>query len=401
MNFPELLRVAFRALKANKTRGFLTMLGIVIGVSAVILLVSIGSGLKTYISIQLEGLGSNLVIVMPGELGFGEEGQGGPPGAGAAASKLTLDYVHLIKRKGETVKRAAGYTENYATLKFGQNTDTTQVAGVSWEHPQMRDQPVAKGAFFTRSEEERAKRVVVLGSTAAEELFGSQDPIGKRITIADSSYTVLGVLEERGAMAGIDFDDQAFIPVTTALRQFDMENIHSILIESKSPETVSETVKEVEKILLGELDEDEFSVLDAKDILSTVTSILGALTAALGGIAAISLLVGGIGIMNIMLISVTERTREIGLRKAVGATPGVIMLQFLIESVVLSVGGGLVGILLGTAGSLGLNRFMPTSVTPWSVAIAFFVSTMIGIIFGVGPATKAARLSPIDALRYE
>ena len=400
MNFLELLRVALEALRANKTRGFLTMLGIIIGVAAVILLVAIGSGLKTYVAKQLEGLGWNQVIVMPGKLGLGEGSQG-PPGAGMAASKLTLEHVRLLERRAETVKRVAGYTENNATIKFGQDSHTTQVAGVGWEHPQMRNQPVKEGTFFTRSEQERAKRVAVLGKTVAQDLFGGQSPVGKRITIADSPYTVLGVLEEKGAIASIDIDDQVFIPVTTALRQFDMENIVGIFVESKNPDDISKTVNEVEAVLLEELDKDEFSVLEAKDLLSTVTAILGALTAALGGIAAISLLVGGIGIMNIMLVSVAERTREIGLRKAVGATPGVIMLQFLIESVVLSVGGGVMGILLGGTGSLVLSRFMPSSVTLWSVTIAFFVSTMIGIVFGVGPATKAARLNPIDALRYE
>jgi putative ABC transport system permease protein len=400
MNFWELIKVAFQALKANKTRALLTMMGIIIGVAAVILLVSIGSGLKTYIAKQLEGLGWSQVVVMAGELGLGE-GHQGPPGAGMAASKLTLEHVQRIERKAETAKRVAGYTENSATMKFGQKTHTTQVAGTSWEHLEMRRESVKEGAFFTREEQERGKRVAVLGNTVAEELFATQDPIGKRITIADSPYRVLGVLEEKGAVAGIDIDDQVFIPVTTALRQFDMENLITIFVESRTPETVSQTVEEVEKILGEELEEDEFSVLEAKDLLSTVTSILGALTAALGGIAAISLVVGGIGIMNIMLVSVTERTHEIGLRKAVGATPTTIMAQFLIEAVILSVGGGLLGIFLGAAGSLVLHQFMPTSITFWSVATASLVSAAIGIFFGVGPATKAARLNPIDALRYE
>lgn len=400
MNLFELLRVALSALSTNKTRSFLTMLGIIIGVSAVILVISIGQGLKVYITQQLEGLGSNLVMVVPGKFELGE-GRQGPPGAGMAASKLTLDHIWTIERKAETVNRVAGYTENNATMKFGQNTHTTQVAGTSWEYPEMRNQSVKNGTFFTREEQERAKRVAMLGTTVAEKLFGAQDPIGKRITIADSPYTVLGVLEEKGAVAGIDIDDQVFIPVTTALRQFDMENLVAIFVESKTPETVSKTVSEVEKILAEELEEDEFSVLEAKDLLSTVTSILGALTAALGGIAAISLVVGGIGIMNIMLVSVTERTHEIGLRKAVGATPAMIMFQFLIEATVLSVGGGLIGIFLGATGSLLLHRFIPTSVTYWSAAIAFLVSATIGIVFGVGPATKAARLNPIEALRYE
>jgi putative ABC transport system permease protein len=196
-------------------------------------------------------------------------------------------------------------------------------------------------------------------------------------------------------------DDQVFIPATTAMRQFDMEYIQSLWVQSQSSETVTETKEEIEKILLKTLDEDEFSVLDTKSILSVISSILSVLTAALGGIAAISLIVGGIGIMNIMLVSVTERTREVGLRKAVGATPQNILTQFLIEAVVLSLFGGLIGILLGIGGAFLVGRFFTTTVTPWAIGLAFGVSSLIGIIFGVAPAAKAARLNPIDALRYE
>jgi len=196
-------------------------------------------------------------------------------------------------------------------------------------------------------------------------------------------------------------DDQVFVPATTAMRQFDMEYIMSLWVQSQSSETISQTKEEIEKILLKTLDDDEFSVLDTKSILGVISSVLGTLTAALSGIAAISLVVGGIGIMNIMLVSVTERTREIGLRKAVGATPQNILIQFLIEAMVLSFLGGLIGILIGVGGSLLIGRFFTTTVSLWAVLLAFGVSALIGIIFGVAPAAKAAKLNPIDALRYE
>jgi putative ABC transport system permease protein len=403
MEFIEISKVALRALNTNKIRSSLTMLGIIIGVASVILLVSIGTGIKTYITQQLEGLGSNLVMVIPGHFEFtaGGGGGGGTPGAGAASSKLTIDQSKDILKKTSTAVRVMPYTENNGTIKYKDKTHTTQVAGVTYVYQEIRNQFVNQGRFFTPSQENAAKKVVVLGKTVAEEVFGNEDPVNKIVTISDQSYKVLGVLEPKGAMAGVDMDNQMFIPVTTALKQYDMENVQAFWIESESPETVEKTKIEVENVLKKTLDEDDFSVLDTKSLLTVVSSILGALTAALAGIAAISLVVGGIGIMNIMLVSVTERTREIGLRKAVGATQNDILGQFLIESVVLSVVGGLIGILIGTIFSAIIGHFLNTSITLWSVTIAFFVSAAVGIVFGVAPAAKAAKLNPIDALRYE
>ncbi len=403
MELIEISKVALKALRTNKVRSGLTMLGIIIGVASVIMLVSIGTGLKNYITEQLEGLGTNLVMVIPGhfEFGAGGGGGGGTPGAGTAASQITLDHVNDILRRSTTVVRAMGYTENNGTIKYKNNTHTTQVAGVSHEYQEMRNQVVEEGRFFTPSQENAAKKVVILGKTVAEEVFENENPVNKLVTISDQRYKVLGILEEKGSLAGVDMDNQMFIPVTTALKQYDMENIHAIWVESESPDTVEQTKLEVENIMKKTLDEEDFSVLDTKSLLSIVSSILGVLTTGLAGIAAISLVVGGIGIMNIMLVSVTERTREIGLRKAVGATQGNILTQFLIESVVLSVFGGLIGILLGGGLSILIGRFLNTSVTLWSIGISFFVSAAVGIIFGVAPAAKAAKLDPIDALRYE
>lgn len=401
MDTIEVTKVAFEALKSNKVRSALTMLGIIIGVTSVILLISIGTGLKTYITEQLEDLGADALFIIPGEMEVGGGGRGGVPGAGVAASKFTFDHINDLKREAQTIKAVMAYTENNGTMKYKGKIHITQVAGVGPSYPEVRDQKVVLGSFFTTSQYNSGKKVAVLGKTVADDLFGEENPVGKKITISEQRYTVSGVLEEKGGFGGVDMDDQVFIPATTAMRQFDMEYIQSLWVQSQSSEMISRTEEEIEKILLKTLDDDEFSILDTKSILGVVSRVLGTLTAALSGIAAISLIVGGIGIMNIMLVSVTERTREIGLRKAVGATPQNILAQFLIEAVILSLFGGLIGILLGIGGAVIIGRFFTTTVAPWTIALAFGVSSLVGIVFGVTPALRAARLNPIDALRYE
>ncbi|PJE67585.1 hypothetical protein COU95_01570 [Candidatus Shapirobacteria bacterium CG10_big_fil_rev_8_21_14_0_10_40_9] len=403
----ETVKISLTALRANKMRSSLTMLGIVIGVSSVILLVSIGTGLKTYITSQLESLGANTLFVFPGEFEIAPAGGGGGgpsgamPGAGIAASKFTFNHINALKREVQTAKIVMGYTENNGTMRYKGKTHITQVSGTGPEYPQVRNQKVILGSFFTTSQYNSAKRVAVLGKSAAEKLFGDEDPVGKTFTISDQRYAILGVMEKTGAFGGIDVDDIVFIPTTTAMRQFNMEHIQSLWVQSESPETIPQTREEIERILSKTLKKDEFSVLDTKSLLNVISSVLGVLTLALAGIAAISLIVGGIGIMNIMLVSVTERTREIGLRKAVGATSRNILVQFLIEAMVLSILGGTIGILIGAGGSFLIGRFFTTSITLWAVALAFGVSSLVGIIFGVAPAAKASRLNPIDALRYE
>ncbi len=397
----EITRVSLAALRANKMRALLTMLGVIIGVASVILLVSIGNGLQNYITKQLEDLGAKNLMIMPGHIDFSGGGQGGGVmGAGSAVSKFDIEQVKALE-KSDLIQYVMPYTENNGTMKYGKKTRITQVAGVSADYPEVRNQKVEHGRFFTKSEEDSAKKVALLGKTVAGKLFGDEDPVGKRMNIGDGRFKVLGVLEAKGAMAGVDMDDQVFIPATTALKQFDMDHFIAIWVNIKDPDKVDQTKKEVEKIMLKFLKDDEFSVLDTKSLLNTIASVLGAITLALGGIAAISLVVGGIGIANIMLVSVTERTREIGLRKAVGATPQIVMLQFLIEAVFLSVAGGIIGILIGSGGSLLLSKFLPTSVTLWSVLVAFLVSVLVGVIFGLAPAIRASRLTPVDALRYE
>jgi len=401
MNIWETIRLSLEALLANKMRAFLTMLGVIIGVASVILLISIGNGLKSYITEQLEGLGADVLFVMPGEFNIGGGDGGGTPGAGIAASKFTFDHLQDLKRDASTIKAIMAYTENNGTMKYKGKTKITQVNGVGPEYPEVRNQALIAGSFFTNSQYNSARKVVVLGTTVAEDLFEDEDPIGKRITISGQHYIVLGILEEKGSLGQIDIDNLVYIPATTAMRQFDMDKVQSFWVQSQDAETVLATKQEIEKILLKTLEDDEFSVLETKNILSAVTKILGTLTAALVGIAAISLVVGGIGIMNIMLVSVTERTREIGLRKAVGATPQAILTQFLIEAIILSFFGGAIGVTIGVIGAFLINRFFTTMVTFWAIGLAFGVSVLVGIVFGVAPAAKAARLNPIDALRYE
>jgi len=401
MNIWETIRLSLEALLANKMRAFLTMLGVIIGVTSVILLISIGNGLKFYITEQLQGLGADALFVMPGEFNIGGGDGGGTPGAGIAASKFTFDHLQDLKRDASTIKAIMAYTENNGTMKYKGKTKITQVNGVGPEYPEVRNQELIAGSFFTNSQYNSARKVVVLGTTVAEDLFEDEDPIGKRITISGQHYIVLGILEEKGSLGQIDIDNLVYIPATTAMRQFDMDKVQSFWVQSQDAETVLATKQEIEKILLKTLEDDEFSVLETKNILSAVTKILGTLTAALVGIAAISLVVGGIGIMNIMLVSVTERTREIGLRKAVGATPQAILTQFLIEAIILSFFGGAIGVTIGVIGAFLINRFFTTMVTFWTIGLAFGVSVLVGIVFGVAPAAKAARLNPIDALRYE
>ena len=399
----ETFKLAIIALRANKLRSLLTMLGIIIGVTSVILLVSIGSGLKSYITNQLEGLGSNSLFVIPGnlEVKAGGGGAGGRPGAGMAASKFTLNHIKELKQKGTSFQAVMGYSENNGTVSYGGKSETIQVVGVGDEYPQVRNQYPVQGTFFNNSQQEAGKKVIVLGATVAEKLFGNENPVGKKVTLSDNKFTVLGVLEKKGAFGSVDMDNRVFIPFTTALTTFDMDKVQSIWVQTENSNQVDQAKEEIEKILLRTLKKDDFSVLDTESVLSVVSQVLGVLTIALAGIAAISLIVGGIGIMNIMLVSVTERTKEIGLRKAVGATPQIILTQFLIESVVLSISGGVIGIIFGTGSSLVLKRFIPTEITLWSIFLAFFVSVIIGVIFGVMPAARAARLNPIQALRYE
>lgn len=401
MTLFETIQIALKSLHTNKLRSLLTMLGVIIGVASVILLVAIGSGLEKVVVEQFEELGTDLLAVFPGELKFGDAAgrEGGPPGS--SNNKLTIELSELIERRASFITETLPVATTFAETKFLDEEGTTGILGTTANYEFIRKSPTAKGRFFNKQEVSSAKKVAVLGKTTAEQLFGNRSAIGEKLKIAGKTFQVIGVFESKGAAFGNDQDDLVAIPLTTFERTFDLDKVSYIYAKAKSVELVPQAKREIENILLSRLETEEFSVIDPKEFLSTVTSILGVLTAGLAGIAAISLVVGGIGIANIMLVSVTERIHEIGLRKAVGATERDILFQFLTETAVLSVVGGIIGILLGAGGAFVLNQFVNTSVTPWSVVLGFFVSVLTGIISGVGPAVKAARSNPIDALRYE
>ena len=395
----EITKLAVRSLFRNKSRSILTMLGIIIGVSAVILLVSIGQGLQSYITQQFESLGSNLVMVLPGKVGQGGGISGAPNLAG---SKLTLSDVEKLSRLGGAVESAGGGIEMPSTVSYLGKSKYTTTVGLTAEYQKMRNLTVSEGRMITDSDVRAGRNVVDIGPGLVEDLFGGSNPIGRQVTMGGQKFQVVGVLSKIGSGGlGVDVNSFVVLPVTTAQKLFGMKTVQAIGVKAKDKDSIPAVISAVEKELGKRLKEDDFSVVDSSSLLETINQILGVITIALGGIAAISLVVGGVGIMNIMLVSVTERTREIGLRKAVGAKPQDILIQFLIESVTLSVVGGAIGVLIGFLGSLVINQFITTTVTLWSVALAFGVSAAIGIIFGVTPAARASKLNPIEALKYE
>lgn len=399
MDILEFLLLALRALQTNKVRALLTMLGIIIGVASVILLVSIGTGLQEYITKTFSSLGSNMIFVMPGKVDI--KRAGGRPVV--SVSKFEISDIADIKRQSSVVKEATPVTAANAVISYKGNSSTGETMGIWPEYQTMRNYEVASGELLNQSDVERTRKIIIIGSKTAEELFTDSDPLNKFVTVNDIRYQVKGVLKSKGGGGGLgsDVDGQSFIPLTTAMRQFSLTKPYILLIEAQDQDHVQQAIADVKRILLKRLKPDDFTVIEQTELLNTITQFLGVITVALGGIAAISLLVGGIGIMNIMLVSVTERTREIGLRKAVGATPNAILLQFLIEAIILSLVGGGIGILLGMLGSFALSSFIQSSVTPWSIFLASGFSAVIGIIFGVAPAFRASRLDPIEALRYE
>ncbi|MDD3532020.1 MAG: ABC transporter permease [Candidatus Shapirobacteria bacterium] len=393
----EIFKVALRSLWANKVRSFLTMLGIIIGVAAVITLVSIGAGLKVYIADQFEALGSNLIYIYPGDLssGFGER-------AMISQTRLENQHRQAIDRLDLPIGAISALVQIADQAKYKENTFNTIVFGVESAYSQVVNVDLEMGRFFTESEEERRRRVAIVGSRVVEEIFSGIDPLGKSFFLGGSAFEVVGILEEQGggAMGSSSVDDTVIVPLKTAELIFAQEDYGAIIVKAESESDIDQIKAAIKKELLDYFDEEDFSVLDQRQILNQIDNILGMLTLALGGIAAISLLVGGIGIMNIMLVSVTERTAEIGLRKAVGAQNKDILVQFIIESVFLSIVGGSIGVIFGFLGSLLIGSFLQTTVTPWSVFLAFSISSLIGVVFGVAPARKAARLDPIEALRY-
>ncbi len=394
----EITKLAIRSLLRNKSRSLLTMLGIIIGVSAVILLVSIGQGLQNYITQQFESLGSDLVMIIPGKVGKG----GSISGPNLAGSKLTLEMVTKLSRLGGAVETVGAGIEMPSTVSYLGKSKYTTTAGITPEYQKMRNLTVSEGRMMSESDERSGRNVVDIGPGLVDDLFGGGNPMGKQVTMGGQKFTVVGILSKIGSGGfGVDINSFVVLPLTTAQKLFGMKSVQAIGVKAKDKDSILEAKVQIKKELGKYLKDDDYTVTDSSSLLATINQILGVITLALGGIAAISLVVGGVGIMNIMLVSVTERTREIGLRKAVGAKPKDILTQFLIESVTLSVAGGGLGVLIGYLGSLAINHYIATTVTFWSVALAFGVSATIGIVFGVAPAAKASKLNPIEALKYE
>ena len=394
MSLGEAWRVAVDSLRASPLRSGLTMLGVIIGVGAVVILVAIGTGAKQKVEEQVEGLGSNLLLIVPGRVDFG---------AAPTVSRLRLDDVEAVTRIVGDRNRIAVATSSGETVRAGTRSRFTSVNGVLETTPRVFVRDIARGAYLSRSDVDVARRVAVLGSAVADTLFGERDPVGAQVTIAGVRFRVVGVFAPLGQSLGVDRDDEVHIPITTALRVFDTSRVDAMAVKAPDRDSLDELGRRIVAELNERHPESEFSAVTQEQILGVLGDILGILTGVLAAIAGISLLVGGVGVSNIMLVSVRERTREIGLRKAVGARPRDISVQFLIEAVLLTTIGGIAGIGLGIGSALLVAALspVPAVITWWSVALAFGVSAAVGIIFGVVPAHRAGRLDPVVALRAE
>jgi len=398
----DLLKSSIRSILKNKGRTLLTSLGIIIGVTSVILLTSIGTGLKKYVSDQFDSLGANSIFVYPGKI-FNDSG-GFSRGGGMITVNFTLKDVANIKRhfKNSTIMPA---NITFADIKSTQAIKKgVEIAGSTSEYGHNNNLVPSKefGRWFTNEEDDKKAEVIILGNKLAADLFKNGNALGKKVIIKGKNLKVIGIINKKGAsMGGPSIDDHAFIPLSVGFDLSGTQNVNAIIVKAENKNLVEKTKKDLTKLIGETYDSDAFSVFDSRELLNSINAIISTLTIALTGIAAISLIVGGIGIMNIMLVTVTERTREIGLRKAIGAYPSAILIQFLIEAIILSSIGGAIGIALGWLGTLAINQFFPARLSFGSVFLAFGVSFLVGIIFGVAPARKASKLSPIEALRYE
>lgn len=396
MDFEEIFITSTKALKANKLRSILTMLGVIIGVFAVVSLVSLGKGLENYITDEFNELGSNLLFIVPGKVsssGFGDD-----PANSLTRNKLEEKHVDLINTyASEHLVDVSPYLIIGETTEYKTKSIFAEITGVSASAIEMINYEIDIGRGFSKGEERSGEEVAIIGPEVQKELFGAQNSIGKRIKIGSDSYEVIGTFKEKGS----NYDDQIIVPYTAAEQSFDLKTYSSLFAKVTDQESVDIAMRQIEFALSRDLDEDDFSVLSQKDFLDSIQSILGVLTAALSAIAGISLLVGGIGIMNIMLVSVTERIKEIGLRKAIGADPTSIALQFLVEATLISVIGGAIGLFLGWMTTLAVQSFLRAEIPLYTVILAFVFSVAVGVIFGTYPAINASKKDPMEALRYE
>lgn len=404
--FWESILIALEGLKANKLRAFLTMLGIIIGVGAVIVMVSLGLGVQQKVESSLASLGSNLLVVSPGA----SSGPGSVRTAAGANITLTNDDARAIGKVISGVRYVVPSVSQQYQLIFGNQNWKTSVQGTTADFLTVRSYKLASGRFFTSGDGDARARVAVLGATVAGNLFGNVSPVGQTIRVGNAPFRVIGVLASKGQSSmGQDQDDLVLVPLYTAQeRLLGITYLHGINVQVTSDKVIDKVQQDISTLLrtrhrLAANMENDFTVRNLTAIMSTMKETTGQLTLFLGAVAAISLVVGGIGIMNIMMVSVTERTREIGIRKALGATFNNILTQFLIEATAISVTGGIIGIIAGIAGAQVISRLFGWNavVSLLAIAASFGVSVMIGLFFGIYPARKAARLDPIEALRYE
>ncbi len=407
----EILRSAFEAIAKNKVRSLLTMLGIIIGVAAVIIMISISAGTEATIEEQITSLGSNLVYVSSSFSMGGVGGMRGMPSGGLVFDDATAIAEEINGVAGVVVEQNASQT----IKKDEVVVDEVTIMGTTPDFPSVRDMEIDGGRYFTDQEVDEETKVAVLGATLAESLFGDEDPIGQTVIVDTTRLAIIGVLEEKGMVGTTDYDSRLYTPISAVWKYFSNnqfarimgDNVNMIYVEIADPEEMDNIITQISLLLAKRhdvtLDDADFTITTQDDIITTQESTTEAFRTLLGWVAGVSLVVGGIGIMNIMLVSVTERTREIGIRQTVGATPGDIRWQFLTESILLSITGGLLGIVVGVGGSSLFERFadMRTVIMPESIVLSFVAATLVGIFFGYYPASKASKLDPIEALRHE